>query len=106
VADGVPVSPCLLLIIVNFKLINLVRDITRGCQLRVLHPSCFWFGSPHSTHSLLWAIRVSIFMVAFSIGSLVFFAWVAAVGPCCLLLCCLLRGCAACCSAACCQLAT
>lgn len=61
----------LLLIIVNFNLINLVRDITRGGQLRVLRSDAFWFKTPRV---LLWGIRMSIFMVAFSLGSLVYFA--------------------------------
>ncbi len=61
----------LLVALVNLKLIDLVRDITSGGQLRVLRPEAFWFKSPQN---LLQAIRMAVFMVAFSLGSLVFMA--------------------------------
>jgi hypothetical protein len=59
-----------LMVLVNFKLVNLVRETTRGGQLVKLTPDAFWFGRPTI---LLWMIKSINFLLGFAIGNACYF---------------------------------
>lgn len=60
------------MIVLNAKLITLVRYVTRGGQLRQLYAQAFWFSRPEL---LRWLIKVTLFMLSFAVSSNAFFAF-------------------------------
>ncbi len=59
-----------LMLLTNLKLINLVREVTRGGHLRKLTKDAFWFGQPKIVR---WMIKSTNFLLGFAIGNACYF---------------------------------
>ncbi len=61
-----------MLLVVNGKLVDLVRHLTRGGLVRRQRPEDFWLGRPRL---LLWVMKFALFMLALTLSLNVFFAF-------------------------------
>ncbi|GMH39767.1 hypothetical protein BSKO_07665 [Bryopsis sp. KO-2023] len=59
-------------LVVETKLVHVVRHVTRGGNVHLLTPDAFWFGKPEL---LLPVIKYMLFMVSIITTMLAFFAW-------------------------------